>query len=113
MKIILILSLLSLSIHKCTANYSKNIIIFISDGGGYNQMMCTDFYLYGDYPKSLLASFPVQLAMSTYNGSLQRMELPAITANNSGPIFHTGWLAAPNLLPRQQLWVRDIKPITA
>ena len=49
----------------------KNIIIFIADGGGYNQMMCTDFYLYGDYPKSPLATFPVQLAMSTYNGSLQ------------------------------------------
>ncbi|MPM02741.1 hypothetical protein SDC9_48996 [bioreactor metagenome] len=49
----------------------KNIIIFIADGGGYNQMMCTDFYLYGDYPKSPMASFPVQLAMSTYNGSLQ------------------------------------------
>jgi alkaline phosphatase len=49
----------------------KNIIIFIADGGGYNQMMCADFYLYGDYPKSPLASFPVQLSMSTYNGSLQ------------------------------------------
>lgn len=49
----------------------KNIIVFIADGGGYNQMMCTDFYLFGEYPKSPLASFPVQLAMSTYNGSLQ------------------------------------------
>ncbi|HBG69548.1 MAG: hypothetical protein A2W93_13540 [Bacteroidetes bacterium GWF2_43_63] len=49
----------------------KNIIIFIADGGGYNQIMCTDYYLYGDSGKSPMASFPVQLAMSTYNGSLQ------------------------------------------
>jgi len=49
----------------------KNIIVFIADGGGYNQMLCTDYYLYGDSGKSPMASFPVQLAMSTYNGSLQ------------------------------------------
>ncbi|MDX9931769.1 MAG: alkaline phosphatase [Bacteroidales bacterium] len=59
----------------CTYAYAqqqtpKNIIILIADGGGYNQMMCTDFFMYGDYPKSPLAAFPVQLAMSTYNGSL-------------------------------------------
>jgi alkaline phosphatase len=70
-KSFLILSLLAYLYTNAQQITPKNIIIFISDGGGYNQMMCTDFYLYGDYPKSLLASFPVQLAMSTYNGSLQ------------------------------------------
>lgn len=50
----------------------KNIIVFIADGGGYNQMMCTDYFLYGKTPSSPMLHFPVQLSMSTYNGSLER-----------------------------------------
>lgn len=53
-------------------NTPKNIIIFIADGGGYNQMMCTDYFLYGKHPASTLSSFPVQLSMSTYNASTSR-----------------------------------------
>ncbi len=49
----------------------NNVIIFIADGGGYNQMMCTDFFLEGRSPSSNVFQFPVRLAMSTYNGSLQ------------------------------------------
>ncbi len=71
--IFLIFSVLALSFSATAQQVKpKNIIVFIADGGGYNQMMCTDYYLYGKYPASPLSKFPVQLSMSTYNGSLVR-----------------------------------------
>lgn len=44
----------------------KNIIILISDGGGYNQMLVTDFFLGGKAGMAPFDTFKVKLAMSTY-----------------------------------------------
>lgn len=49
----------------------KNIIVFISDGGGYNHVLATDYYLTGDSGTAPFADFPVQMAMSTYPASYQ------------------------------------------
>lgn len=49
----------------------KNIIVFISDGGGYNQILATDYYLMGDSGTAPYANFPVQMAMSTYPASYE------------------------------------------
>ena len=47
----------------------KNIIVFISDGGGYNHVLATDYYLMGDSGTAPFADFPVQMGMSTYSAS--------------------------------------------
>lgn len=49
----------------------KNIIVFISDGGGYNHVLATDYYLTGDSGTTPYASFSVQLGMSTYPASYE------------------------------------------
>lgn len=46
----------------------KNVILMISDGCGYNQIMATDYYQYGESGKQIYQQFPVHLAMSTYSG---------------------------------------------
>ncbi|MGB4594077.1 MAG: alkaline phosphatase [Coriobacteriia bacterium] len=43
----------------------KNIIVMISDGMGYNQMLAADYYLYGA-AKASFAGMPFKSAMSTY-----------------------------------------------
>jgi alkaline phosphatase len=47
----------------------KNIIIFISDGCGYNQIEAASIYQYGEPNKQIYAVFPVQYAVSTYSYS--------------------------------------------
>jgi alkaline phosphatase len=47
----------------------KNIIIFISDGCGYNQVEAASIYQYGEPNKQIYAAFPVQYAVSTYSFS--------------------------------------------
>lgn len=47
----------------------KNIIVFIADGGGYNQMRVTNHFLYGTDGIQLLDTFNVKLALSTYPAS--------------------------------------------
>jgi alkaline phosphatase len=51
---------------KVKAGEVKNIIIMISDGMGYNQMLAGDYYLYGR-AKASFAAMPFKSAMSTYS----------------------------------------------
>ncbi len=44
----------------------QNVILMISDGCGYNHILCTDFYQNGKANSQVYADFPVLLAMSTY-----------------------------------------------
>ncbi len=44
----------------------KNIIVFISDGCGYNQVDAAGFYQYGQTGRQIYEQFPVKYAMSTY-----------------------------------------------
>lgn len=59
---------LSLFLFNCSskAKLPKNIILMISDGCGYNQILCTDYYQYGKANSQVYAKFPVVLGMSTY-----------------------------------------------
>ncbi|MBN1766216.1 MAG: alkaline phosphatase [Sedimentisphaerales bacterium] len=45
----------------------RNIIIMISDGGGYNHVDAASLYEYGTTGVQVYEGFPVQLAMSTYS----------------------------------------------
>lgn len=46
---------------------AKNVIVMISDGCGYNQMLATDYYQYGRTGKQVYQKFPVRVGMSTYS----------------------------------------------
>ncbi|MEJ2545041.1 MAG: alkaline phosphatase [Calditrichaceae bacterium] len=46
---------------------AQNIIVFISDGCGYNHIEATSIYQYGEKNKQVYNKFPVQYAMSTYS----------------------------------------------
>ena len=50
----------------------RNIILMISDGGGYNQIMATDFFCDGAAGTQAYEKFPVRMAMSTYPAMLSR-----------------------------------------
>jgi len=45
----------------------KNVIVMISDGCGYNQILATDYYQYGKAGTQVYEHFPTALAMSTYS----------------------------------------------
>ncbi|MFC1508976.1 alkaline phosphatase [Candidatus Omnitrophota bacterium] len=47
----------------------KNIILFISDGCGYNQIEVTDYYQYGRQRRQVYEKFPVILPMATFSAS--------------------------------------------
>ncbi|MFC1607872.1 alkaline phosphatase [Candidatus Latescibacterota bacterium] len=47
----------------------KNIILFISDGCGYNQIAVTDYYQYGRQRRQVYEKFPVSLPMATFSTS--------------------------------------------
>lgn len=66
--------LLFLSVHVLFAQNDKpkNIIVFISDGGGYNHILATDYFLKGLSPASPYDSFPVKIAMSTFPATNDR-----------------------------------------
>ncbi len=46
---------------------AKNIILFISDGCGYNHIEAASIYQYGEKDKQVYQDFPVQYAMSTFS----------------------------------------------
>ena len=46
---------------------AQNIIVFISDGCGYNHIEAASLYQYGEKDKQVYHQFPVQYAMSTYS----------------------------------------------
>ena len=50
-----------------TSSTPKNIIFFISDGCGYNQVNATSLYQFGETGRQIYEQFPVRLAMSTYS----------------------------------------------
>ena len=49
------------------ASKPKNVIIMISDGAGYNHILATDYFQYGEKGKQVYQSFPVNQFMSTYS----------------------------------------------
>ncbi len=51
----------------CSHNKPKNVIIMISDGCGYNHILATDYYQYGESGKQVYQQFPVQQFMTTYS----------------------------------------------
>jgi alkaline phosphatase len=46
---------------------AKNVIVMISDGMGYNQMLAGDYFEYGATGEQAYQQFPVRTAMSTYS----------------------------------------------
>ncbi|MBN1409019.1 MAG: alkaline phosphatase [Calditrichaceae bacterium] len=67
MKIINLKYLFLLTIFVINVLSAKNIILFISDGCGYNHIEAASFYQYGEKNKQVYQEFPVQYAMSTYS----------------------------------------------
>ncbi|MFH1853408.1 MAG: alkaline phosphatase, partial [Candidatus Neomarinimicrobiota bacterium] len=69
-KIIVLLLLVDAVLHftSCAADgpVPKNIIIMISDGGGFNHVDAASLYQYGETGRQVYEQFPVRLAMSTY-----------------------------------------------
>jgi len=49
-------------------NPPKNIIIFISDGMGFNHVTATNYYTTGKENSAIYESFPVKLGLATYSG---------------------------------------------
>jgi len=45
---------------------AKNVIVFISDGWGYNHIEATDYYQYGAAGTQVYEKFPTAVGMSTY-----------------------------------------------
>ncbi len=46
---------------------AKNIIVMIADGRGYNHLLATSYYLYGQADRQVYNRFPFRHAMSTYS----------------------------------------------
>ena len=66
--LIMVLFLLSFVIVSCTERNDKpkNVILFISDGCGFNHVDATSLYQYGKTGMQIYEQFPVKLGMSTY-----------------------------------------------
>lgn len=45
----------------------KNVILMISDGWGYNQVLATDYFMDGQAGSQIYERFPTKVAMSTYS----------------------------------------------
>ena len=58
----------------------KNVILLISDGWGYNQILATDYYTDGKAGTQIYEKFPTKLAMSTY--SVDGSYDPILASNN-------------------------------
>lgn len=56
---------------------AKNVILMISDGCGYNQILAADLYQYGAAGTQAYEKFPTICAMSTYPGSMSHTPLSA------------------------------------
>ncbi len=63
----IVVLLLGFMIFGCGRKEPKNVIIMISDGAGYNHILASDYYQYGQKGKQIYESFPIKLAMSTYS----------------------------------------------
>ena len=60
------LSLVLFAVRCSGAPRAKNIILMISDGCGYNQVLAADYYQYGKAGEQVYEKFPVHYAVSTY-----------------------------------------------
>jgi alkaline phosphatase len=56
----------SASVAANPATPAKNIILMISDGGGFNHVLAADYYQYGAAGTQVYEDFPVQVACSTF-----------------------------------------------
>jgi alkaline phosphatase len=56
----------SASVAADPATSAKNIILMISDGGGFNHVLAADYYQYGAAGTQVYEDFPVQVACSTF-----------------------------------------------
>lgn len=65
--ILLISLFLSVACTVQTEQKPKNIVLFISDGCGFNQVDAASLYQFGETGKQVYEQFPVKLAMSTYS----------------------------------------------
>lgn len=45
---------------------AKNVIFMIADGCGFNHILATDYFHYGETGRQVYQSFPVRMAMSTF-----------------------------------------------
>ncbi len=45
---------------------AKNVIVMIADGAGYNTLLATDYYQFGDSGTQIYEGFPYRYAVSTY-----------------------------------------------
>jgi alkaline phosphatase len=45
---------------------AKNVIVMIADGAGYNTLLATDYYQFGDAGTQIYERFPYRFAVSTY-----------------------------------------------
>lgn len=63
----------------------KNVIVMIADGGGFNEYLAADYYIFGEKGGSILGDFPVQLAMSTYSAG-QNID----ASDDAGVVYNPG-----------------------
>lgn len=59
----------------------KNVIIFISDGCGYNQILATDYFQHGKTGEQVYQQFPVRIGMSTYSTNFPEYDPDSAWAN--------------------------------
>jgi alkaline phosphatase len=55
--------------HSVTKTHTKNMILMISDGCGYNHVLAADYYQYGKAGAQVYEKFPVQYAVSTFSAT--------------------------------------------
>ncbi len=68
---LVVLTILTFSLwllNSCTQQKTtpKNIIVFIADGCGYNQIAAAELFQFGQTGKAVFQSFPVRFSMSTF-----------------------------------------------
>jgi len=65
-EMLLLLIVIILTVGCSSIKKPKNIILFISDGCGYNQILAADYYQYGNQGEQVYEQFPFVSFMSTY-----------------------------------------------
>jgi alkaline phosphatase len=73
---------------------AKNVILMISDGWGYNQILATDYYTDGKAGTQIFEKFPTKLAMSTYSYGDQEKEngIPVdLVGDDFDSVYDSNW----------------------
>jgi alkaline phosphatase len=68
-KVLFVILLLQSFIFASPADYPKNIILIIVDGGGFNHIDAADYYACGKKGSQPFEKFPAKLAMTTYSAA--------------------------------------------